>query len=61
MGSEESVEGVSYEGDMLGELWVCEAALRNDERIGLKVVDYQYVIVLYGAVLDQFLVCLMSV
>ena len=28
MGSEEGIEGVSWEGDMLGEVWACVAALR---------------------------------
>ena len=35
VGSEASSEGVSREGDMLGEVWSCEAALRDEGRIDL--------------------------
>ena len=35
VGSEEGTEGVSWEGDMLGEAWACVAALRDERRIDL--------------------------
>ena len=35
MGSEEGTEGVSWEGDMLGEVWACVAAMRDEGGIDL--------------------------
>ena len=35
VGTEAGIEGVSWENDILGEVWACVAALKDEERIDL--------------------------
>ena len=46
VGSEAGTEGVSWEGDMLGEVWVYVAALRDEGGIDVQVVNGQHVMVM---------------
>ena len=46
-------EGVSWEDDVLGKVWACVAALRDERGIDLVAVNGQHVMVMCVSVLNQ--------